>query len=251
MKKLIWKNIWQALAAVIFLIGVWFVAYFWVGNELIIPAFSDSVKEVGGLLKDGAFWTGFAGSLLRSLWAFAISFVAAVFFAVVAYLYPSFGTFFAPIASALRSLPVMAVLLIFLSFLGVGDAPIAVAFLSLFPMLYAGTLSGLSSVNKRLVEVSRVEGTRLFRRVYAIYLPLSAPYILKEAGAALSFSVKLVVSAEILAGTAKSLGGMMQEAKVYEEIPQLFALVWFSFVAGLVIELLVGLFAEWVEKKVN
>ena len=153
--------------------------------------------------------------------------------------------------SALRSLPVMAVLLILLSFLGAADAPVAVAFLSLFPMLYAGILAGLSSVNRRLVDASRVEGTRLFRRVTAIYLPLSAPYVLKEAGAALSFSVKLIVSAEILANTAKSLGGMMQEARVYAEIPQLFALVAVAFVAGLLMEMLVGLFAEWVEKKVK
>ena len=251
MKKLLWKNIWQAVAAIVFLIGVWLVAYFTVGNELLVPSFSDSVKEVGELFGKGGFWLAFGMSLLRAIWAFLLSFAAAVLFAVIAYLYPSFGGFLAPIVSALRSLPVMAVLLILLSFLGAADAPVAVAFLSLFPMLYAGILAGLSSVNRRLVEVSRVEGTRLFRRVTAIYLPLSAPYILKEAGAALSFSVKLIVSAEILANTAKSLGGMMQEARVYAEIPQLFALVAVAFVAGLLMELLVGLFAEWVEKKVK
>jgi ABC-type nitrate/sulfonate/bicarbonate transport system permease component len=95
-----------------------------------------------------------------------------------------------------------------------------------------------------------VEGTGLFRRVYAIYFPLSAPYILKEGGAALSFAVKLIVSAEVLAYTPFSLGGMMQDAKIYE-LPQLFALVAVAFVAGLILEMLVGLFAEWVEKRVK
>ena len=117
-------------------------------------------------------------------------------------------------------------------------------------MLYAGILAGISGVDRRLVEASRVEGTGLFRRVYAIYLPLSAPYILKEAGAALSFSVKLIVSAEVLANTPLSLGGMMQDARIYE-LPQLFALVAVAFVAGLLMEMLVGLLAEWVEKKVK
>ena len=252
MKQLLWKNIWQALAAVIFLICVWFVAYLAVGNELLVPSFSDSVKESGMLLVSGGFWRAFGNSLLRSIWAFLLSFVAAVIFAVIAYLYPSFGAFFAPIASALRSLPILAVLLILLSFLGAGEAPVAVAFLSLFPILYAGVLAGLSSVDKRLIAASRVEGTGLFRRVTAIYLPLSAPYVLKEAGGALSFSVKLVVSAEILANTKASLGYMMLEAKTYVgKIPQLFALVLFAFLAGLVLEMLVGLLAAYVEKKVK
>ena len=85
----------------------------------------------------------------------------------------------------------------------------------------------------------------------AIYLPLSAPYVLKEAGGALSFSVKLVVSAEVLANTWQSLGGMMQETKVYNEIPQLFALVAVSFLAGLVLEFAVSLLAEAAERKIR
>ena len=251
MKQLLWKNLWQSLAAIGFLIVVWIVAHFAVKNPLLIPPFSESIKEAGALFADKAFWVGFAMSLLRAGIAFSISFVLAAIFAVIAYLYPSVGGFLAPIVSALRSLPVLAVLLILLSFFGAGEAPVAVAFLSLFPMLYTGILAALSSVDKHLIEVSRVQGTPLLRRVGGIYLPLSAPYILKEAGGALSFSVKLVVSAEVLANTLQSLGGMMQEARVYGEIPQLFALVAVSFIAGLVLECAVSLLAELAERKIR
>ena len=251
MKQLLLKNLWQSLAAIVFLVGVWIVAYFAVGNKLLIPSFLESAKEVGELLISKGFWQGFAMSLLRAGLAFLFSFALAAIFAVISYLYPSFGGFLAPIVSALRSLPVLAVLLILLSFLGAGEAPVAVAFLSLFPMLYTGILAALSGVDKHLIEISRVQGTPLYRRVGAIYLPLSAPYILREAGGALSFSVKLVVSAEVLANTAKSLGGMMQEAKLYGEIPQLFALVGVAFVAGLVLELAMSFFAEAAEKKIR
>jgi len=151
----------------------------------------------------------------------------------------------------LRSMPILAVLLILLSFLGAGQAPIAVAFLSLFPMLYAGISAALLGVDRHLIEVSRVCGTPLWRKVTAIYLPLSAPYVLKESAAALSFSLKLIVSAEVLAYTAKSLGGMMQEAKIYSEIPQLFALVVTAFIVGLILEMAVGLLASAVEKRVK
>ncbi len=250
MKQLFWKNLWQSLAAIVFLIAVWVIAYFAVGNHLLIPSFSESVKEVGGLFISRAFWIGFGMSLLRAGIAFLISFVFAAVFSVIAYLYPSVKGFLAPIVSALRSLPVLAVLLILLSFLGAGEAPVAVAFLSLFPMLYTGILAALSGVDRHLIEVSRVQGTPLFRRVSAIYLPLSSPYILKEVSGALSFSVKLVVSAEVLANTAKSLGGMMQDAKIYN-LPQLFALVGMSFLAGLILELAVSLFAEVAEKKIR
>ncbi|MBQ9113418.1 MAG: ABC transporter permease subunit [Clostridia bacterium] len=251
MKKLIWKNVWQTLAAVVFLIGVWIVAYFHVGNELLVPSFRDSLKECAALFAKAAFWEGLLHTLDRTLFAFLISFLFGLIFAIVAYLYPSFSNFFTPIVSALRSMPVMAVLLILLSIGGVANAPVMVAFMSLFPMLYTGIFAGVSSVDKHLIAVSRVQGTPLLRRVTAIYLPLSSPYILREAGGALSFSLKLVVSAEILALTASSLGGMLYDARTFSNVPQLFALVAVIFLLGLLLEMTFAMFAAAMEKKIK
>ncbi len=251
MKKLLLKNLIQTAVAIAFLLAVWWIAYLSVGNDLLIPPLTDGLKEMGALFGKTLFWKALFGTLVRVMVAFMLSFLLAVIFAVIAYLYPSFGRFFAPLVSVLRSMPVLAVLLILLSFLNPGNAPIAVAFLSLFPMLYAGTLAALSGVDKHLIEISRVYGTPVWRRVTAIYLPLASPYILKEGAAALSFSLKLIVSAEVLSFTAKSIGGMMQDAKLYAEIPQLFALVGVTFIVGLILETLVGVLAAAVEKKVQ
>ena len=93
-------------------------------------------------------------------------------------------------------------------------------------MLYAGILAALSGIDKQLIEISRICGTPMYRRITRIYLPLSAPYVLREAGAALSFSLKLVVSAEVISYTATSLGGMMQESKELNFIPDIKTLKW-------------------------
>ena len=249
MKKLVLKNLIQVGVVIVFLLAVWWIAYHSVGNDLLIPPPSDSVQEIGALLTKALFWQALGGTLLRALFAFVISFLLAVFFAVVAYLLPWFERFFAPIVSVLRSMPILAVLLILLSFLDAGQAPIAVAFLSLFPMLYTGVLAALSGIDKHLIEVSRVYGASRFGRIWRVYLPLSSPYVLREAGGALSFALKLVVSAEVVAVTARSLGGMMQEARVYAEIPQLFALVMLVFIVGLILELAVTALAVKMEKR--
>ncbi len=251
MKKRIWVNLLQTVGAIVFLIALWWAVYLLVGNETLVPAISDCLKQAGGLLLDSGFWQAFLRTAGRAFSAFFIAFAFAGVFAVIAYLLPAFSRFFAPIVAALRSLPTLAVLLILLVWWGAGFAPVAVAFLSLFPMLYTGILAALLGIDKQLIEISRVYGAPAWKRVFGVYLPLSAPYILREAGGALGFSVKLVVSAEVLASTAKSLGGMMQEAKLYAEMPTLFALVGVAFVFALVLELLVGLLADAVEKRVK
>ena len=96
MKKLIWKNVAQTVAAIAFLLIVWFVAYRAVGNTQLIPPLSDSLNKMGGLLVSGDLWAALGMTLLRAVCAFAISFVFAVGFAVLAYLYPTIGVFLAP-----------------------------------------------------------------------------------------------------------------------------------------------------------
>ncbi len=250
MKKLLWKNLWQTAVAILFLAVVWALAYFFVGNDLLVPPPRECLKEMGKLFVSGDFWGSFFSSFLRSILAFFISFALAAFFAVIAYLLPSFEKIFAPIVSVFRSLPVLAIVLIVLSFLTASETPVAVAFLSLFPMLYTGILAALSGIDKHLVETARVYGATPFKKAIGVYLPLSAPYILREAGGALSFSLKLVVSAEVLAYTAKSLGGMMQEARIFN-LPQLFALVIVTFLTGLILEMATSALTAWVEKKIR
>lgn len=236
MKKVLLKNGIQTAVALGVLALAWVVLYLSVGNPSLVPAPWGCAREFGDLFTDGAFWAGFFSTLGRTFLAFIISFVFAVVFAVVAYLYPTFAGIFTPIVSAFRSLPVLAVVLILLSVLGAGATPVAVAFLSLFPMLYTGILTALAAINKQLIEISRVYGASRWARICRVYLPLSAPSVLREAGGAISFSLKLVVSAEVVAMTAESLGYMMQDAKAWGEIPQLFALVAVVFVVGLALE---------------
>ncbi len=251
MKELVWKNVWQAAVAVAFLCAAWLIAYWSVGNELLIPSPWRCLQEGGRLLGEPSFWRGLFGSLLRAFLAFGISFAFALVFALVAYTVPSFAGFFTPVAAALRSLPVMATLLILLFLFDGASAPVAVAFLSLFPMLYTGLYTAFTGVDERLIATARIYGATRFRRITRVYLPLSAPHILREVGGGASFALKLVISAEVLVGTAQSLGGMMQEARLYTEVATLFALVGTAFFLGLLSEMLFTAWAAVEERKMG
>jgi NitT/TauT family transport system permease protein len=241
----------QILAAVVFLLVVWWIAYLAADNRLVVPALSDSIKSAWKMLGNGWFWQCFFSTFYRVLFAFILSFVFAVSFAVISYLVPAISNFLVPIMAALRSLPVLAVTLILLISFGAGGAPIIVAFLSLFPMLYTGILAALKGIDKELLDIGKVYGASVKNKIFKVYLPLTTPYILREGGAALSFSLKLVVSAEVVASTAKSLGGMMQEAQAYSELPKLFALVVVTFIAALCLEMTGNWVAEYSDKKLK
>ena len=236
MKKSLIKHILLMIGGVAFLIAVWITAYFCVGNEVLVPSFLETVKQTCLLLINSAFWLSFVHTLLRVLCAFVCSFAFAVGLAIIAYLYPAFRSLLAPVVAVLRSLPVLAVLLIILVWSGGNTAPIIVAFLSLFPVLYTATMSALCGIDTDLLEMSAVYKVPVKTQIQKLYLPAVAPKLIKEGGASLGFGVKLVVSAEVLARTKNSLGTLMQDAKIYEQLPKLFALVVVACVIGFLLE---------------
>lgn len=249
-KRLLKGAFWTA-AAVVFLFAVWLVAWKAAGNDYIIPSLSASLREAGRLLAEGAFWRAFCSTLSRSLTAFVFSFFSALILAVVAYLVPAFGKFLSPLVSVVRSVPTMAVILIILVWTTPVKAPVIVACLALFPMLFSGMGAALAAVPSDLVEMSRVYRVPVRRRIVHLYLPCAAPYVLREGAAALSFSLKLTVSAEVLANTYRSLGGLMQEAKLYAEMPRLFALTLAVIAAGFVLEGAGMLLAHFAERRAS
>lgn len=221
------------------------------GNPLIVPSPWTSLWTAVLLFGKSAFWYALGTTFLRVVIAFLLAFVFGAVFALVAYLYPTFGGFLEKIVAFLRSLPVLAVLLVLLVWFGADKAPVAVSFLSLFPILFSGFLSGLKELDPSLAEMSRVYGVPLKKRVLQWYLPALAPYALRESGTATSFALKLTVSAEILANTYKSLGGMMQEARTFLDGETLFALVIVTFVLAMAVEGIFSALANAVERRVK
>lgn len=230
---------------------VWTVAYKAVKNEYILPSLADILRATGRLFTEKFFYSAFWNSFLRVLWVFALSFVCALLCAVIAKLFPLFEKILAPIVTALRALPTMAIILILLIWSTPKDAPVIVAFLALFPMLYTGIFAALSTVDEGLVQMCKTYCVPLRKQIFQMYLPASLPYVLREAAGGISFGLKLIVSAEILANTYVGIGGMLQLSKIYMETPRMFALTLLVIAVGLVLEGIGIALSQYVERRVK
>ncbi len=224
------------LGGVVFLLALWAVCYALVGNEYLLASPWESLKAAFLLLGNGGFYQAFFATLLRAGAAFSISFAAALPLAVLAFAYPVFGRFFTPLIACLRSLPTLAVLLILLVFLGGNGAAVAVGVTALFPMLYTAFLTALIGVDGKLKELCRAYEVPLWKQVKGLYLPYALSKAISACGAAFSFSLKITVSAEILAFTFQSVGGWMQEARLSAELATLTALTLLVCLVGIVVE---------------
>ena len=88
------------------------------------------------------------------------------------------------------------------------------------------------------------------KRVKYLYLPHALPKLAREGVAAFSFSLKLTVSAEVLAFTYQSMGGLLQETALSVEVALMTALTLFVCLLGLAIEVGLGwALKRWEERQ--
>ncbi len=219
-----------------FLWLAWLIAYFIVGNDYLLPSFWETISATWQYLADGAFWRAFAGTLLRTFCAFVISLILGTGFAALSRLCGRVRAFFAPVISLLRTLPTLAVILILLLWTSPTVAPVIVSLFVLFPAVYASALSAFDEVGEEYGELARAFCVSGRRKIFKMYLPLAAPPVLKQSGAIFSLGLKITVSGEVLASTYRSLGGLMQEAKMYVQMPQLLALTLLCILLGFLLE---------------
>ena len=232
------NNLFLPVVGLLVLLLVWAAATVLVGNEYVLPSPWETVVAAVKLLGEGNFYTAFFATLGRAVFAFLIALIFGVGFALAAYLSPVFEKILRPMVAVLRSLPTMAVLLLILTWFTPLVAPVVIGVMTLFPILYTATYSALGGVDKRLVEMSNVYRVPLATQVKKLYLPRVMPKLVLEGFAGLSFALKLIVSAEVLTLTYRSLGGWLQESAIAENRTELMALT--------LIVCLVGIAVEWL-----
>ena len=225
-----------SVVGVVFLLVVWAVCYALVGNGYLIASPWESLKAAFSLLGKGSLYGAFFATFFRAVTAFLISLAAALPLAALSFVYPPFGKFLAPTVACFRALPTLAVLLLLLVLLGGNGAAVAVGVSALFPMLYTAFYQSLVGVDGKLKELCVAFEVPPIKQIKGLYLPHALPKAVERGGAALSFALKITVSAEILAVTFQSVGGLMQEARLAAEMATLTALTLLVCVIGIAIE---------------
>ncbi len=238
-----------SIVALVLMWGVWVLAHIAVKNEYIIPSFQDVVINIGENLSSLQFWNAFARTLGRTLYAWGVAFLCAVGLVSIGIFSAKFRRLLAPFISVLRTLPTMAITLMLLIWTNPRIAPVYVTFLMLFPLMYSQLLTAYGEIDPSLVQMITVYKVRRRDRLLKVYIPLMMPAVLSQMGANLSLSLKVMISAEVLAGTFRSIGGMMYDAAMYSRMDQMFSVTIMMLVTGGVLEYIFGrltfLTARW------
>ena len=128
-----------------------------------------------------------------------------------------------PVISAVKSIPVASFVILSLIWIGSENLSVFIAFLVVFPMIYTGTIAGLSSTDKQLLEMAQVFSMPARKKLWYIYRPALIPYLSSSCNTALGMSWKSGIAAEVIGVPASSIGENLYMAKIYLSTEELFA----------------------------
>ena len=221
------KKIARIMVA-IFWIAIWEIASLLIGKEVYLPSPLNTIKALLTLSITSKFWYSIAMTFIRVVLGFVISCIAGIILGIICGLNRFLYELLNPLVIAIKSTPVMSIIIIALIWFQSGRVPIFVCFLMCFPIIWTNAVEGIRQVSKDLLQMAKVYRVNRSLIIRRIYIPSIRPYLIAGVTTALGLGWKVTVAAEVLSNPKFSIGGNLYGAKVYLESSQLFA--WTSVV---------------------
>lgn len=237
MKKTGKKHIFSLLSLLLFLV-IWKIASGIVKADVILPPPEKVVYILFNTIIHDNFWKKVTTTLLRGLLGFSISYISGITIGVLAGIFPHFKSFIQPVISIIRSTPLISVILLALIWFNVNNVPIFVAFLMAFPIITANIIEGITTVDKKLLDMANVYKIPLKKQIFHIYIPSILPFIIASASLSLGLIWKVVIAAEVLSQPHWGIGTSLNEAKAFLLTEEVFAWTLIAILLSVITEIL-------------
>lgn len=219
----IWVVIWQAVSLM-------------VNQPLYVPSPYATLVSLGNIIVTQNFWMSVLATFVRVTTGIVISFVLGCSIAYISAHAKPVETFLSPFVTAVKSTPVMSIIIVALVWFKASFVPVFSCVLLCFPIFYANTLTGIKSVEKGYLELAKVYHVKRIRVIREITLPSVMPHVYTAISICLGFSWKAVVAAEVLSIPRYSMGYSLFATKLNLETADMFAWTIAIIVISIIVE---------------
>lgn len=247
----------SAKAKLIFIFSILFFLILWevlaliIDSSFVLPKLDDVFKSLFNYCSSQKFWTSAFTSFLRVLVSFFLTVVLGIVIGFASGLCSDFETFLKFPLTAIRSTPVVALVMIVLFWFPSQTLPSICAVLMCLPVMIDASSGAIKNVEKNLLEMAKVFDFRFSTKIFGLYFPVIRPYILNASKTVFSQGWKIVAAGEILSMPRFALGTMLQDNRIILESSNVFALVLALIIFCIATEKLVFIFVNLFFKMIN
>ncbi|MCA6595332.1 MAG: ABC transporter permease [Pseudanabaena sp. M046S1SP1A06QC] len=184
----------------------------WVAPNLL-PAPSTVLAIINDLAKSGDLWKHIGITAYRVAIGFVIGVAIATVLGAITGYSKILHDLVDPLLQSLRSIPSLAWVPLFLLWMGIQETPrIALIAVGVFFPVYLSLMSGIRSVDRKLVEVGKIYRLSAFQLIKRVFLPATIPDYIVGLRSGLGLGWMFVVAAE-LTGASQGLGYLLVDGQ--------------------------------------
>lgn len=220
-----------------------------VARPNLLPAPSAVLRALRDLWVAGELWGHVEITLLRVLLGFLLGTAVATVLGALTGYSPFWRRLLDPLLQALRSIPSIAWVPLFVLWLGIFEASkvTLIAVGAFFPV-YLNTMAGIQQVDRKLVEVARIHGYGGAALIRRVLLPATLPAYVTGLRGGLGLAWMFVVAAEFM-GASEGLGFLLidgqQTGRPANIIAAILLFAVFGKLSDLALALLARPFVSW------
>ncbi|BCJ47663.1 ABC transporter permease [Actinoplanes ianthinogenes] len=206
-----------------FLVLWWLVIDRGLIDSLYLATPQDTVKAFVGGLADGTIVTDAWPSIQRAVIGFSIALVIGIVLGILVGSIPAFGKFAEPVLLFFRNLSLLALLPVFVAFLGIDEeSKIAIVVWACFWPIFINAVGAVGGVERILINSARTLGAGRFYIFTQVVLPAALPSFFPGIRLAAANAFTALVAAELVGG-AQGLGIYINNASYRMQTPQIYA----------------------------
>ncbi len=216
------KQFWR-IASVVFIMAVWKILSLIFSSDFVLPSPEKTLVTTLGLFSEKHFLVIVGSTVMRSLAGFTLSVILGIGLGIIAGTHPPFNAFLQPILITIRSIPVIALILLALIWLNPGSVPVFIAILTMFPFICINVIDGIKSVDPDLTEMARFYRVGRSRILRELYFPAIMPFIISGASSAMGIGWRAIITGEVLSQPLYGMGTWMQGAQTFLNVDAVIA----------------------------
>lgn len=227
------SNLFTLISIIIWIL-IWFIAAFFIDNEILLPSPAAVTRTLFELMSRKDFYV----SILFSLRGIAVGFLTGLFsgilLAVLSYINSFVSSFISIFIKCIKSIPVASFVILVLFWISGKELSILISAMIVLPVIYTNVLSGLAGTDIKMLEFAKIFRMSFFKKIRYIYIPSIMPALISACSVTIGYAWKSGVAAEIIGLINNSIGNELYKTKLYLETPQLFAwtitIIFISFI---------------------
>lgn len=210
----VWLLVWQAAHLLV---------YAGMGTSLLLPSPAETFLRLRELLGDPSFYSIIGHTFLRIFTGFLLGTAVGCVLGGLTAFSPLLYRFFALPMNAIKSTPVASFVILALVWIKGENLSTFIAFLMVLPVIWQSVHTGLQSADPELLEMAQVYRFSRGKKLRYLYLPAALPYLISAMRVGLGFSWKSGIAGEVIAIPSQAIGTQLYNAKIYLDMPGLFA----------------------------